>query len=84
TLAQNIPNPFNQSTKINMYLPSEITKAILYVYTMQGAQIDQFEIYERGDTFTTIEGHSLNAGMYLYTLIADGKEVDTKKMILTK
>jgi len=33
---------------------------------------------------TTIEGCSINAGMYLYTLIADGKEVDTKKMILTK
>jgi hypothetical protein len=33
---------------------------------------------------STIEGHTLKAGMYLYTLIADGKEVDTKKMILTK
>ena len=84
TLSQNIPNPFSQSTKINMYVPSEISKAILYVYTMQGVQIDKFEIFERGDTFTTIEGHTLKAGMYLYTLIADGKEVDTKKMILTK
>jgi len=26
----------------------------------------------------------MEPGMYLYTLIADGKEVDTKKMILTK
>lgn len=25
-----------------------------------------------------------NAGMYLYALIADGKVVDTKRMILTK
>ena len=83
TLSQNIPNPFNQSTKINMYLPADITKAVLYVYTMQGVQIDKFEIYERGDTFITIEGHTLKAGMYLYTHIADGKEVDTKKMILT-
>ena len=83
TLAQNIPNPFNQSTKINMYLPFEITKATLYVYTMQGAQISKYEIYERGDTFVVIEAHSLNAGIYLYSLIADGKEVDTKKMILT-
>jgi len=32
----------------------------------------------------TISGSELNAGMYFYSLIADGKEVDTKKMILTK
>jgi len=31
-----------------------------------------------------IEGNTMEPGMYLYTLIADGKEVDTKKMILTK
>lgn len=36
------------------------------------------------DTAVTIEGHTLQAGMYLFTLIADGKEVDTKKMILIK
>jgi len=51
---------------------------------MQGVQIKSFDIIERGATSVTIEGYTLQAGMYLYTLIADGKEVDTKKMILTK
>jgi len=32
----------------------------------------------------TIKGSELNPGMYLYTLIVDGKEVDTKRMILTE
>jgi hypothetical protein len=32
----------------------------------------------------TIQGSEFQAGMYLYSLIADGKEVDTKRMILTK
>ena len=32
----------------------------------------------------TIQGSSLQRGMYLYSLIADGQEVDTKRMILTK
>lgn len=27
---------------------------------------------------------SLDAGIYLYALIADGKVIDTKRMILTK
>ncbi|MBN2263638.1 MAG: tail fiber domain-containing protein, partial [Prolixibacteraceae bacterium] len=84
TLAQNIPNPFSNTTRIDIYLPETVKNAILYVYNMQGVQIKSFDINERGATSVTIEGYTLQAGMYLYTLIADGKEVDTKKMILTK
>jgi hypothetical protein len=32
----------------------------------------------------TMSGNSLEPGMYLYALVVDGKEVDTKRMILTK
>lgn len=67
-----------------MYVPTNITKAILYIYSMQGEQVQKLNINERGNTSANIEGHTLKAGMYLYTLIAEGKEVDTKKMILTK
>jgi hypothetical protein len=84
TLAQNIPNPFSNTTRIDIYLPETVKNAVLYVYNMQGVQIKSFNINERGTTSVTIEGYTLQAGMYLYTLIADGKEVDTKKMILTK
>jgi len=84
SLGQNIPNPFNVSTRIDIYLPNTIASAKLYIYNMQGSQVKSFNINERGNTSITIEGSSLDAGMYLYTLIADGKEVDTKKMILTK
>jgi Uri superfamily endonuclease len=84
TLGQNIPNPFNENTQIAISLPKSVNKATLYIYNMQGVQIKSFSLNERGDTSVTIEGNSLKAGMYLYTLIANGKEVDTKKMILTK
>jgi glycogen debranching enzyme len=30
-----------------------------------------------------IEGSSLRPGMYIYTLICDNKEIDSKRMILT-
>jgi hypothetical protein len=84
SLGQNVPNPFSTTTRIEMYLPSTVSKAMLYLYNMQGEQIKSFDINERGNTLVTIEGYTLKAGMYLYTLVADGKEVDTKKMILTK
>jgi len=38
----------------------------------------------RGESSQWISGSELSAGMYLYALIVDGKEVDTKRMILTK
>ena len=83
-LEQNIPNPFSDNTRIDMYLPESVSNATLYIYNMQGKQIKTFNIQERGNTSVTINGYTLDAGMYLYTLIADGKEVDTIKMILTK
>jgi hypothetical protein len=49
----------------------------------QGVQIESFIINERGNTNVTSKENSLKAGMYLYTLIADGNEADRKKMILT-
>ena len=52
---------------------------------MQGKQIKNFNIAPSfGYSSLTIQGGSMNAGMYMYTLIANGKEVDTKKMILTE
>lgn len=84
SLSQNFPNPFSENTLIEMYIPKSITYANLYIYNMQGKQISQYKISEREYSSITIDGFNLEAGMYLYTLIADGKEVDTKKMILTK
>jgi hypothetical protein len=63
---------------------NKLSWLILIIYNLQGEQIKQIAVNERNNTSITIEGHSLKAGMYLYTLIADGKEADTKKMILTK
>ncbi len=83
-LYQNRPNPFSDATTIDFYLPEKVQKAVLHIYDMQGAPVKQYSIEKREDASKTIQGGSLKPGMYLYTLIADGKEVDTKRMILTK
>ena len=84
TLYQNTPNPFTESTLIQCDVAETVVNADLYIYDMNGKQIDTYPITERGATSITIEGHSLEAGMYLYALIADGQVIDTKRMILTK
>ena len=83
-LFQNTPNPFNEKTEIPCTIAEGVKKATLYVYDMSGKQLSEYPVDGRGKTAVTIEGGSLDAGMYLYSLIADGNVIDTKRMILTK
>lgn len=83
-LLQNNPNPFNENTTIECSIGSDVRSASLYIYDMTGKQIEMLPISVRGNTSITIEGHILEAGIYLYSLIADGQVIDTKRMVLTK
>ena len=83
-LFQNDPNPFTENTAIMCFIPKDIVNAVLYIYDLNGRQIESRNISERGNTNIIIEGNSLDAGIYIYSLIADGVVVDTKRMILTK
>lgn len=46
-------------------------------------QLD-FGIAPMGDGQISISASTLDAGMYLYSLVVDDRVVDTKRMILTK
>ena len=83
-LDQNVPNPFNRETKIGCSVPESSNSAVLYIYNMNGTQLQQYAINSKGKQTVTISGNSLEPGMYLYSLLVDDKEVDTKRMILTK
>lgn len=83
-LSQNRPNPFTERTVIDLTIATDITTASLYIYDMQGTQVMCLPVEGRGKTSVAIDGSRLSAGMYLYTLIVDGKELATKRMILTE
>jgi hypothetical protein len=82
-LHQNFPNPFNETTTIKFKLSNSIRSATLYLYDLQGNQVKSYLISQSGEALITIKGSELQPGMYLYSLIADGKLIDTKTMILT-
>lgn len=83
-LKQNIPNPFTQSTSISFTISTLKQSAMLNIYNMQGTEIKSYPVTRTGDQSVTINGSELNPGMYMYTLIVDGQEIDTKRMILTR
>ena len=84
TLYQNEPNPFKEATTVKLTIPKKAQDAALIIYDMSGKQLKQININGRGKTSVKITSEGLGAGMYLYSLIADGKMINTKRMILTK
>lgn len=82
-LGQNKPNPFNSVTTIECGIPYDVSSAVIFIYDLQGKQVKRININERGKINTTIEATALSPGMYIYTLVADGNEVSSKRMIIT-
>lgn len=84
TLGQNVPNPFNENTTIEFYLPTTVQSALLCIYDMQGKQIKSISVTDREAGNVVIHASELQSGMYYYSLIADGNVIGTETMILTE
>lgn len=82
-LFQNVPNPTNSSTTIDCYLDSNVAKAIIAVYDLNGLQLKEYPVYNQGKSTITIRANDFKPGMYMYSLLVDGKLIDTKRMVIT-
>ena len=82
-LYQNTPNPFSGRTVIRFELPEEVSDAYIFIFNMQGTMLSQIPVRGTTDRIT-INGYDYGPGMYIYSLIVNGKEMDSKRMILTK
>ncbi len=83
TLYQNQPNPFTSQTVIRFSLPEKAPASYIYIFDMQGKMVRQLPVNASMQS-VTINGYELQAGIYLYSLVVGGQEVDTKRMILSK
>lgn len=82
-LYQNTPNPFTAQTDIRFRLPDDAVNAYIYIFDMQGKMLKQIPVSSAQDK-VTVDGYELTAGIYLYSLVINGQEIDTKRMILSK
>ncbi|HZB14239.1 MAG TPA: T9SS type A sorting domain-containing protein, partial [Chryseolinea sp.] len=83
-LYQNYPNPYSDETVIGISVRQSVQVARLMLMDLNGRELKNIEVSERGKTSVTVNGGDLNAGMYFYRLMTDGKIADTKRMVLTK
>jgi Chaperone of endosialidase/Secretion system C-terminal sorting domain len=82
-LKQNIPNPFTESAIISFSIPATERNASIAVFDLNGRLITQYNNLS-GKNQVTINANELQPGIYLYSLLAGGQEVLTKRMLVTK
>lgn len=80
-LLQNQPNPFNERTTINYYFPDNTGKAEVLFYNSHGKLIQSVELLQKGKGALNVYANDLSNGIYTYTLVVDGKVIETKKMV---
>ncbi len=83
-MSQNEPNPFTHETVVKYTLPQTISNAFMAVYDLTGKQITTFPINQKGSSSVTITSEKLAAGIYIYSIVADGKVIDSKRMIVAE
>jgi hypothetical protein len=88
-LRQNVPNPFNPVTRIAYSIP-EAARVELLIYDLDGRMVRRLVQADRdaGDYTATWEGRTdagdaAASGIYFYRLVADGREL-ARKMILLR
>ena len=82
-LYQNAPNPFKEQTIIRFKLAEGVQDASVCIFDMTGKTLKKLPI-SSGMESVSIGGYELGEGMFLYSLIVNGQEIDTKKMVIMK
>ena len=82
-LEQNNPNPFNESTLINYYLPENAKDAQIHISTLDGKLLKVLKVDNTGNGQAGISAGELAPGNYIYTLQIEGKTIDSKQMTVT-
>ena len=82
-LYQNTPNPFKEQTVIRFSLADDVQNAAICIFDMTGKTIKKLPV-SSGMESVSIGGYELGEGMFLYSLVVNGQEIDTKRMIISK
>jgi len=81
-LSQNIPNPFDNTTSIGYFVPFVNSNANIVISNATGQILENRSIGRFGEGSITVNKASMSTGIYFYTLYADGKKIDTKRMVV--
>jgi len=81
-LAQNMPNPFSTTTRIEYFIPTDSRNARMSFRDMTGKEIKRIDITNDGIGVIELTAKDLAAGIYSYVLYVNGSIGASKKMVL--
>lgn len=79
-LYQNAPNPGRGETTIKYFLPNTAKDASIGIYNISGQLVKTIALKDKGNGSINISG--IQGGSYVYNLSVDGRNIDTKKMLI--
>jgi len=82
TLSQNVPNPFTYETRIDYSIPATVTNASIEVYDLVGKKMATYPLSVKGESSLKITTNGLAPGVYIYSIMGDGKAIASKRMII--
>ncbi len=82
-LYQNTPNPFKEQSTIRFRLADDARDAAICIFDLSGKMLRRLPVTS-GMTSVAVNGWELGEGLFLYSLVVGGREIDTKRMIITK
>jgi len=83
SLEQNMPNPFKETTAIRYFIPAGSKNAQLTITDNLGRTFKQVTLNTK-ERLVNVDATALSSGTYTYTLLVDGKLIESKKMVLAK
>ncbi|MBA3649665.1 MAG: tail fiber domain-containing protein [Chitinophagales bacterium] len=83
SLIQNSPNPFSNETTIQYTIPQSFVNAEIRIASENGDVIKVFTLYNQAG-FLTLKAVDFTAGTYHYSLFTDGKELESKVMVISR
>ena len=82
-LYQNTPNPFKETTTIRFTLADDARGAYICIFDMTGKPVKKLPVSAGMDSIS-FGGYEIGEGMFLYSLMVNGQEIDTKRMIISQ
>jgi hypothetical protein len=82
-LFQNTPNPFSTRTTIRYSVPESANTVSILIFDMNGGLKNTLRAEVTQEGSVTVDANELEPGMYIYSLVVDGKEIASKRMIIT-
>ncbi len=83
-LLQNKPNPFDEATMISVLVNKEVSykQAFISIKDINGKELKRLNIDLKKGVNEVVYTHGYNvAGTYIYSLVVDGKVMESKRMI---